>query len=236
MNMISAELRAQIARVTSKRPRVVLDHILQYGFVTTDELKRLYGYDHAPRAARDVRELGIPLITDRVRGPTGRMIAAYRLPTEAEETVGKASGRRAFSREFKQLLLARDGERCAICIGVFPSNILQIDHKVPYEVGGDTDGERNPDEFMLLCPSCNRAKSWTCEHCPNWLRIKDTATCRTCLFGSPTNYSHIATEPRRRLTLDWSGREVEAYDDMKKKADAARQSIEEYAKSKLTEK
>ena len=244
--MISAELRHRIAQVTAKRPRTVLEHILRHGYVTTDELKQLYGYNHPPRAARDVRELGIPLITKKVTGPDGRKIAEYRLPTAAEEAEyrlptaaeeaeGKASGRRAFSKAFKRLLLDRDGERCAICSGMFPGNILQIDHNVPYEVGGDPDGERNPDAYMLLCPSCNRTKSWTCEQCPNWLTAKDAATCTRCLLGSPTDYSHIATTPRRRLTLDWSAGEVGDFDRLKREADAAGQSVEQFAKGKLVE-
>ena len=42
--------------VTSKRPRTVIEHILQNGQITTEELKELYGYNHPPRAIRDVRE------------------------------------------------------------------------------------------------------------------------------------------------------------------------------------
>ena len=43
--------------------------------------------------------------------------------------------------------------------------VLQIDHRVPYEVGGDDKSETlNPDDFMLLSGSANRAKSWSCEH------------------------------------------------------------------------
>lgn len=49
--------------VEKTRPRTVIQHILKHGFVTTEELKNIYGYDHPPRAARDVRELGIPLDT-----------------------------------------------------------------------------------------------------------------------------------------------------------------------------
>lgn len=36
------------------------------------------GYEHAPRAARDVRELGIPLETYKIKDSTGKSIAAYR--------------------------------------------------------------------------------------------------------------------------------------------------------------
>jgi len=64
--------------VTAKRPKTVIDHILQHGFITTEELKETYGYNHAPRAARDVRENGIPLETFYVTGNDGRRIAAYR--------------------------------------------------------------------------------------------------------------------------------------------------------------
>jgi hypothetical protein len=44
----------------------VIDHILQYGFITTEDLENTYGYNHPPRAARDVREAGIPLETFKV--------------------------------------------------------------------------------------------------------------------------------------------------------------------------
>jgi len=33
--------------------------------------------------------------------------------------------------------------------------------------------ELNPDDFMLLSGSANRAKSWFCEHCENWISIKN---------------------------------------------------------------
>lgn len=46
--------------VTAKRPKTVIDHILKYGQITTEELKEKYGYNHPPRAVRDVRESGIP--------------------------------------------------------------------------------------------------------------------------------------------------------------------------------
>ena len=70
----------KLRSVTAKRPKTVIYHILKNGFVTTEELKDL-GYAHAPRAARDVRELGIPLETFRVKGSDGKSIAAYRFGT-----------------------------------------------------------------------------------------------------------------------------------------------------------
>ena len=73
--------------VTAKRPRTIIDHILQHGHISTEELKEKYGYNHPPRAARDVREHGIPLETFTVVGADGRKIAAYRF-SDPEKTKG----------------------------------------------------------------------------------------------------------------------------------------------------
>ena len=56
--------------VKAKRPRTVIAHILEHGQITTEELKDIYGYNHPPRAIRDVREQGIPIITFCVTGWT----------------------------------------------------------------------------------------------------------------------------------------------------------------------
>ena len=42
--------------ITNKRAKIVIDHILKHGFITTEDLEKTYGYNHPPRAARDVRE------------------------------------------------------------------------------------------------------------------------------------------------------------------------------------
>lgn len=99
------DLLRRIGAVDAKRPRTVLDHILKHGHVTTEELQDLYGYEHPPRAARDVREHGIPLETYRVRDKKGRKIAAHRLDLKAVWEENKAGGRKAFSKEFKAALL-----------------------------------------------------------------------------------------------------------------------------------
>ena len=62
-NKYPKEFLDLIRSVTSKRPKTVIDHILKNEFITTEELKNLYGYNHPPRAVRDVREHGIPIET-----------------------------------------------------------------------------------------------------------------------------------------------------------------------------
>jgi hypothetical protein len=78
MNKPSKALLELCLSVNAKRPKTVIDHIIEYDFITTEELKEKYGYNHPPRAVRDVRENGIPIETFRVTGSDGRKIAAYR--------------------------------------------------------------------------------------------------------------------------------------------------------------
>jgi hypothetical protein len=75
--------------------------------------------------------------------------------------------------------------------------------------------ERNIKDFMLLCGSCNRAKSWSCEHCTNWTSNKKSDLCTQCYWGSPANYNHIAMRAIRRLDLQWEGDEVNQFDTLK---------------------
>jgi len=100
--------------VTAMRPRTVIEHILEHGYVTTEELRDKYGYNHPPRAARDVREQGIPLETFRVTGSDGRKIGAYRFGDPRKARFSKLRGRTAFARELKRKLIEEQGARCAI--------------------------------------------------------------------------------------------------------------------------
>ena len=108
---------------------------------------------------------------------------------------------------------------------------LQIDHRVPYEVGGDGESvEQNPDDFMLLSGSANRAKSWSCEHCENWQTLKKKEICLSCYWAYPEEYSHVAMRQVRRLDLIWQGKEVEQYEKLKIDAKDSEQTIPEFVK------
>lgn len=61
------EIKRILRNISNKRARIVIEHILKNGFITTEQLEKQYGYNHPPRAARDVREAGIPLETFRVK-------------------------------------------------------------------------------------------------------------------------------------------------------------------------
>ena len=165
------EFLALCQSVTAKRPRTVITHILEHGQITTEELKNLYGYNHPPRAARDVKEHGIPIERVTVTGGDGRKIAAYRFGDPKKLKVHRFDGRTGLSKQIKEALIAKYGCRCFIYLEEMPEAALQIDHRVPFEVAGESE-TMSPDEFMLLCGSANRAKSWSCEHCDNWTKLK----------------------------------------------------------------
>lgn len=218
---ITEELLQLCKSVTAKRPKTVIDHILKYGFISTEDLKAIYGYNHPPRAVRDVREHGIPVETFRVVGSDGRKIAAYRFGEIGAQKFRKFSGRTGLSKKIKDALVGKYGCKCFIYLEEIDEKELQIDHRVPFEVGGDGEGlELNPEDFMLLSSSANRAKSWSCENCQNWNNHKDREVCVSCYWAYPENYNHIAMRQIRRIDLIWQGDEVEVYDKLKSQANS----------------
>lgn len=214
------ELLDLCARVKAKRAKTVIDHILKYGSITTEELEVQYGYSHGPRAARDVREQGIPLKTDFVSGShQRRKIASYSFDVEATLTPLKIGGRIAFTKEFKKELIARYGNKCTLTGAPFPERYLQIDHRVPYEIAGNAVDKNDKSQFMLLDASSQRAKSWSCEHCKNFQPTeRNPDTCKSCYWASPEQYTHIATEDYRMLTLTWRQEDTNVYTQLKELA------------------
>lgn len=229
MAKIPLELLQAIELVTAKRARVVLDHILKHGFITTEELKANYGYNHPPRAARDVREEGIPLETFTVTGSDGRRTAAYRLGDPSKVEKHKLGGRQVFSKKLRESLYEKQHGSCGLCGQAYEIRYLQVDHRVPYEVAGDGAARASEESaFLLICGSCQRSKSWSCEHCMNWQKLKLDASCRTCYWASPETYSHLALEESRREVVVWPANEIKAYEAAAKAAKSRNMTLSEY--------
>jgi len=168
MANIDKRIIAIAKMVTRKRPKTVIDHILEHGYITTEQIRDVYGYNHPPRAIRDVREEGVPIETYRVEGSDGRSIAAYKFGNPDEIDRHKLGGRKVFSKQVKKQLVKQYDSRCAITNERYEERYLQIDHRVPYEVAGEEIGdERTPEKFMLLSGAAQRQKSWSCENCNN---------------------------------------------------------------------
>ena len=223
---IPKELLERIKGVTNKRARFVLDHIVANGQVNNEEISAA-GYNHPPRAARDVRELGFALKTIKVKHSDGRSIGAYML--DLEGAVTDKGGRQMLPKKERDALLLAAGNKCQICGA---DTNLQVDHRIPYEVAGETQsGEKEP--YQILDGACNRKKSWSCEHCRNWIELKDLETCRTCYWANPASYTHVAMTPERRADLVWIGDEVRGFDEIRTEADQAGTTVAEQIKRRL---
>lgn len=206
--------------VTNKRARFVIDTILDKGYCSTEDLKNA-GYEHAPRAARDVRELNIPLNTFTMKDSHGKRIAAYRFGDwEAARnlnSLAKSSGRTQLTEKLKKALINRYGAKCHLYQETYPARLLQPDHRIPYEIGGDPTNMLDTDYFMLLSPSANRDKSWACEHCTNWLE-KNKEMCKTCYYAYPEDYQHIAGKTEKKLSIIFNREEMDLYDQIEEQA------------------
>jgi hypothetical protein len=88
--------------------------------------------------------------------------------------------------------------------------------------------------FQILCGSCNRKKSWACEHCPNFLKTKDAQTCRSCYWSGSDSYTHVAAVAERRTDLIWVGKpETDVADRLSREAKTVGKRPTEYIKDIL---
>ena len=227
---IDPKLLEAARKVTAHRAKVVIDHIIKHGHITTEELKETYGYNHPPRAAGDVRDQGIPLETFKVKGSDGRSIGAYRFGDPSKIENGKLGGRKILPKQLKKELIEMFGARCAISTEQYDEAHLQIDHRIPYRISGDEGTARNPADFMLLSGAAQRQKSWACEHCQNFLVDKKLAACRTCYWAFPENFTHVAMKQERRVDLTFSGLEIKKFQKLENRAKINDSSIQDEIK------
>jgi hypothetical protein len=228
---IDARIKALAERVIAegknKRAVAALKAMLKNGSVSTDDLNDL-GYIHPPRAIGDVRDAGIPIITGSATSPrTGKRMAVYSFGDPSHIQEGRVGGRSALPKAFKQALLVRYGSVDCITGAKLDERVLQIDHRIPYRVAGDAGLEdRNVESYMLLDASSQRAKSWSCEHCPNMVE-RIVKVCETCFWAHPEAYEHIATKHIRRTDIAWEGPDVAVHDRLKAEAEQRGSTIAE---------
>ena len=228
---IDPKLLIAAKKVTAHRAKTVIDHIIKYGYISTEDLKETYGYNHPPRAAGDVRDQGIPLETFKVTGRDGRKIAAYRFGDPSKIEGGKLGGRKILPKQLKKALIDEFGSRCLITSELYDESYLQIDHRVPYRISGDDENtDRNPSDFMLLSGSAQRQKSWACEHCTNFINEKSLATCLSCYWAFPDRYTHIATKAEHRVETVFSGDDIKLYEKLAKSAKIENSTLQEEIK------
>lgn len=234
MSTLDPRLKESLDKVVAKRARIVIDHILAHGFITTEDIAN-YGYNHPPRAIRDVREHGIPIETYSIKSSTGKNIAAYKFGDPEDIQDHKMGGRQVFSKDLTNLLYINGNNRCFICGHKYEKRYLQIDHRVPYEIAGDATDQNEHNAFMLLCGTCQRKKSWSCEQCENWTN-KDENHCLTCYWATPEDYKHIAGEQVQRAELTFSGDDLIVIKQLQHEADSHNMRLEDLLKKKILNK
>jgi len=220
------KLLQRVKTVKNKRARFVLDEIVKNGSVSTIQLKEA-GYDHPPRAARDAVELGFALARINAKRADGQTIAAYVF--DERELDPNLTGRVVIAKKERDEIIKRKGAKCNLCGAV---HNIQVDHRIPFQVAGES--QRNEvDPYQLLDGACNRKKSWACEHCENWLKIKDFEKCLSCYWANPDTYTHVAMQPERRADIVWKGEEVSAFERLKRSADINKRSVAEEIKKMI---
>jgi hypothetical protein len=212
----------------SKRAATVLKVMLTKGSISTDEINDL-DYNHPPRAIGDVRDCGIPIITGKGVSRSGQQMAVYSFGAAADIKEGRVGGRSALPKKFKTALIQRYGSIDCISGARLDERVLQIDHRVPYRIDGDAGlADQDVEAYMLLDASSQRAKSWSCENCPNMVASERApSVCRRCFWAFPEDYDHIATQTHRRTDIAWQGADVETHDRLKKIADREDCSVAE---------
>ncbi len=205
---IPPEFIARIHTVTNKRARLVLDRIAEHGSITTEELKEI-GYDHPPRARMDAIDLGFPMRTTRVKSRDGKKnIASYSFDLSAKLEKKDRQGRLALPKKLREAIIAQGGNKCELCGA---THDLQVDHRVPYQVAGESLKE-DAAPYMALDGSCNRRKSWACEHCKNFIQIRKVKICKQCYWANSQEHKHVAMQPIRRVDVVWQADECAAFD------------------------
>src|SRR5947209_5832207 len=112
--------------ITGKRARLVVDHILKHGQITTEDLEN-YGYKHPPRAIRDVREQGLPLEMFWTKNTAGRKTAGYRFGDVAAIRHDRLGGRQVLAKDFHEQVCNEHGSKCGICQTTYESRYFQLD-------------------------------------------------------------------------------------------------------------
>lgn len=226
MPSLPDEFIARIQAVTNKRARIVLDRIAKNGSITTEELEEI-GYDHPPRARMDAIDLGFPMTTTRVRSQNGKKsIAAYTFDLLGKFDERGKAGRVALPKKKRSEIIAKAGNKCELCGA---THDLQVDHRVPYQVAGESlKDDANP--YMALDGSCNRRKSWACEHCKNFSDERQVKTCKECYWANPEEHKHVAMQPLRRADIVWNDGECKVFDRFRTKCKREGVSVAEALK------
>ena len=114
----------------------------------------------------------------------------------------------------------------ATCVGQFTT--IEVD-SIAFRCWRFQREEADP--YQLLDGACNRKKSWACQHCANWLKLKNFDTCLSCYWANPDSYTHVAMQPERRVDIVWKGGEVKTFERLQRIAVGNKRSVADEIKA-----
>jgi len=129
-----ADFLALLAKVTNRRAKIVIEHILEHGSITTEIWKRPTATAiHA--CVRDVREyVSRSYREDEKHGGRASRSIGLGIPPTSEKA-GSAGGKR--SQRHSNWKSGRSTKMRYLRYALRTALICKIDHRVPYEIGGD---------------------------------------------------------------------------------------------------
>ncbi len=206
---VAPEIIKIVEKLTG-RAKKVCDYIIANGYITTEIIEKDLNYGHGPRAVRDVRESGIPIKTIQSKDSSGKRCARYEFGEPSEIIEGRHQGRTQFPKKFKESLYVKQSSKCAITGVKVDIRYLQVDHRVPYQVQGDSHlMNLKEDDYMLITGECQRQKSWSCEQCENFKVLLDKAICEKCYWANPNSYDHSECKAMKRIFFVYENKEAE---------------------------
>lgn len=222
---ILAEIRAVLSgerpiehQKLSPRARDLGLHILDKGWVTPSmERRRASQGEHVWQAKSELNQ--VIHVCSRERHPESNE-AMYKFDLDRirkdGQVVREGDITRTLTAKQRREIEARFNHECVFCHSTGVK--LQIEHLVPFLIGGNFGGVR---WLAVACASCNRRKGFYCKRCPNWTE-RDLEVCKRCFWASTDDsYSHMGTVPQRVVLETFSDpQEVAKFEQARSKLSA----------------
>jgi hypothetical protein len=173
--------------------------IVSKGGFTCKEMRKTDGEPQHTWAAKDDLNRYIPVDgSEKAEGNSVR----YQFDFDAIRKIGKvlrdAELRDLLSERDRASIIKYHKSACAFCAHV--GTKLQVDHPVPFRLGGNIKS-KDPTGYLVVCAPCNRRKDKSCVDCPNMNGVRDPTTCSRCYWASPNDYDHIETKPYKQVLV-----------------------------------
>lgn len=222
------------------RGRKAIDALKENGIVTKYDLIRAgIAPSQTARAIRDLKDHGIPIqALSRIKTPeSSNPVVRYTFGDRRDIHSEWQDGRRLVPKGMKEKLIRVYGARCAYCGEKLEPRKLQVDHRLPVKYFGELSQKekRNPQNYLLLCPECNRKKAEAVDEgcAKTCYKTDDMSIIKSCYWYDPINYTHVCMKPVRKLEIKWDESDVDNYEALAKEAKKHGLSPQDLVKSMI---